>query len=201
MKRVSTFAILKSLLNPLPKKSLPKIALFALLLMATACEGRVAASGITLVTPLPPDGAVVTASPIAVAELVNGKLSGSAPYTLQFTQMYAGRSVRYGLTLSDYLKALDGQSVTMEGYMAPPLKSDLKFFVLTEVPMSLCPFCSSNADWPDNIIAVYMNSASVPPTVHPVKITGRLEIGSKVDDATGFVSMIRVYADKLEVLG
>ena len=84
MKRVSTFAILKSLLNPLLKKSLPKIALFALLLMATACEGRVAASGITLVTPLPPDGVVVTASPIAVAELVNGKLSGSTPCFLRF---------------------------------------------------------------------------------------------------------------------
>jgi hypothetical protein len=40
--------------------------------------------------------------------------------------------------------------------MAPPLKAEAAFFVLTEIPMSLCPFCSSDADWPDNIVVVYL---------------------------------------------
>lgn len=44
--------------------------------------------------------------------------------------------------------------MTISGYMAPPLTPTIRFFVLTEVPMSVCPFCSSDADWPDNIIVV-----------------------------------------------
>ena len=45
----------------------------------------------------------------------------------------------------------------MRGFMAPPLKAEAKFFVLTEIPMSICPFCSSDADWPDNIVVVYLD--------------------------------------------
>ena len=59
-----------------------------------------------------------------------------------------------GLVLSDKAASLEGSSVTMTGYMAPPLTPTIRFFVLTEVPMSVCPFCSSDADWPDNIIVV-----------------------------------------------
>lgn len=29
--------------------------------------------------------------------------------------------------------------------------------MLTEIPMALCPFCSSDADWPDNIVVVYLD--------------------------------------------
>lgn len=164
-----------------------------------------AVPGIYPATPLPPaidlaQPAPVTAPSAPLASATPSLLVGDPPYKLDFAQMYSGRSVRYGLTLSDYLKALDGQQVTMEGYMAPPLKIALDFFVLTEVPMSLCPFCSSNADWPDNIVLVYMNGQTVESTSSPIRVTGRLEVGSKVDDQTGFVSQVRIYADRMEVV-
>jgi hypothetical protein len=170
---------------------------FVLMLVVTACSGT-AATGITAVTPLPLTTPSLAAT--AVADASTAKLEGNPPYFLTFSQMYSGRSIREGLTMSDYLKALNGKQVQMEGYMAPPLKPALTFFVLTEVPMSLCPFCSSTADWPDNIILVYLNGMTTQPTVHPIRVTGRLEIGSQVDAETGFVSMVRMYADKMEVL-
>ena len=42
--------------------------------------------------------------------------------------------------------------------MAPPLKAEAAFFVLTREPVALCPFCQSDADWPDNILVVYLSS-------------------------------------------
>ena len=36
--------------------------------------------------------------------------------------------------------------------MAPPLKAEAAFLILTKEPVSLCPFCNSDQDWPDSII-------------------------------------------------
>ena len=111
-----------------------------------------------------------------------------AATSLGFDEMYSGW---FGgaLILSDKLKSLEGQDVTVTGYMAPPLTPTIRFFVLTEVPMSVCPFCSSDADWPDNIIVVKVDD---PVTALPydatISVTGPLEIGSESDEETGFVS-------------
>lgn len=43
--------------------------------------------------------------------------------------------------------------------MAPPLKAEAAFFVLTREPVALCPFCQSDTDWPDNILVVYLSSS------------------------------------------
>lgn len=89
----------------------------------------------------------------------------------------------------------------MTGFMAPPLTAKVNFFVLTRVAMSICPFCSTDADWPIDIVVVSMpKGKEVIPTEHQVKVTGTLSIGSQTDEATGFVSLIRIIADKVEVL-
>ena len=114
--------------------------------------------------------------------------------TLRFDEMYGGVS-SLGVELSEKLKSLDGQSVAMEGFMAPPLKPTLNFFVLTRVPMSICPFCSSDADWPWDIALVYLKkTATALPFDRPIRVEGRLELGTKVDEETGFVSLVRIYA-------
>ena len=35
--------------------------------------------------------------------------------------------------------ALEGKRIRVEGYMAPPLKAESTFFVLTKRPMAVCP--------------------------------------------------------------
>lgn len=92
-----------------------------------------------------------------------------------------------------------GRRVVMTGYMAPPVKPTFTYFVLTKVPLSVCPFCSSDADWPADIMAVMLTGREeARPTERPLRVTGRLELGSQTIPETGFVSQARIYAEKVE---
>ena len=111
---------------------------------------------------------------------------------LRFEDLYAGWSVQ-GLRFSDRAKALVGQSAVMEGFMAPPLRAEADFFVLTREPLSICPFCSSNADWPPDIVVAYLKREAQPTSPNAViEVTGILELGSWTDQVTGFVSQARL---------
>ena len=75
-------------------------------------------------------GLAVVAIVLALAAMglgLRGTPVGHAS-TLQFTEFYQGGGAR-GLILSDKLVALHGQRVVMAGFMAPPLKPALDFFV------------------------------------------------------------------------
>jgi hypothetical protein len=111
---------------------------------------------------------------------------------LLFDQLYKSFGVR-GYEFSGIALALNGKPVSMRGYMAPPLKPESRFFVLTHQPLALCPFCQSDADWPVDIVVIYLKSAT--PLIsagEPVMVSGRLEVGSWTDGETGFVSQIRI---------
>jgi len=122
----------------------------------------------------------------------------SGPVSLKFSELYSGGGAR-GLVFSDKLKGLAGQKVTMSGFMAPPLKPSLRFFVLTRQPMSICPFCSTDAEWPADIVLVLLpGGKEISPTQQAVRVTGVLRIGSQTDPETGFVSQVRIRADKVD---
>ncbi|HML23388.1 MAG TPA: hypothetical protein PKD09_17160 [Aggregatilinea sp.] len=124
----------------------------------------------------------------------------SFPVAMTFDEFYEKYDMRRGWILSDKLVSLDGREVVMEGYIAPPLKPKLDFFVLTQIPLAMCPFCSTDADWPDRIALVYLPEATLFNNRYPVRITGRMEVGSSVDASSGMVSLVRLYADEIEVL-
>lgn len=112
--------------------------------------------------------------------------------SLDFSDMYSGASSE-GLVFSDTLNSLNGSEVTMTGFMAPPLKPSINFFVLTETPMAVCPFCSTDADWPYNMVVVYVNgSVDALPYDQEVTVTGTLDLGSYMDGDTGFVSQVHL---------
>lgn len=113
--------------------------------------------------------------------------------------MYGRVTVR-GVQYSDKLRGLHNQPVQMRGYMAPPLKPDLDFFVLTREPLATCPFCTTAADWPPDIVLVIMPpNRPTTATTRPITVTGRLELGMKRDEETGFVSLVRIYAERVQV--
>ena len=119
---------------------------------------------------------------------------------LRFEEMYAGNSV-LGLTFSDKLKALSGSEVRIQGFMAPPLKADADFLVLTKEPVSLCPFCDSDQDWPDSIIVVKLSRRQdFVQANRLIEVTGLLETGSQTDEATGFVSLVRLVNARYKVV-
>ena len=119
---------------------------------------------------------------------------------LSFAEMYAARGV-LGLELAAKAKALAGSRVEILGYMAPPLKPEVPFFVLTRAPVALCPFCNSDADWPSDIVVVYPRSSERwTQDGLPVVVAGTLELGSKIDPQTGFVSLVRVVGAQVRAL-
>lgn len=127
-----------------------------------------------------------------LAALTAGTRRASAGQTLTFDELYSHQGV-FGLTFSDKVKGLAGKTVAMRGFMAPPLQAEADFFVLTEIPMSICPFCSSDADWPDNIVVVRLDRAQTFEQANAlIEVTGTLEVGSWTDPTTGFVSLLRI---------
>ena len=124
--------------------------------------------------------------------------AGTTPASLRFSEFYAGGGSR-GLVFSEKLKGLNNSSVVMSGFMAPPLRPALDFFVLTSRPLAICPFCDTDASWPADIVVVYLRAGqTTTATANPIQVTGRLELGSYTDEITGFVSQIRIYADRIE---
>jgi hypothetical protein len=97
------------------------------------------------------------------------------------------------LVFSPRTLALTGQPVEMLGYLAPPLKAESRFFVLSREPLALCPFCQSDADWPLDIVVVLLRrTMTLLPGGAKLLVRGRLETGSREDPETGFVSQLRI---------
>ena len=119
---------------------------------------------------------------------------------LGFDEIYAAQGV-LGMEFSDKLKALNGKKVRIKGFMAPPLKADSVFFVLTRQPVSLCPFCNSEADWPSDIIVAYMDDGQrFVQNNEAIAAEGILEVGSATDPQTGFVSLLRLTKTRISRL-
>ncbi|MEM7399668.1 MAG: hypothetical protein AAF354_12095 [Pseudomonadota bacterium] len=96
-------------------------------------------------------------------------------------------------SFSTRARTLNGERVEVFGFMAPPLKADSSFFVLTKMPMSVCPFCETEAEWPDNILAVYTKrKLDLMPYNVRIRVRGVLELGGLKDPDTGFVSRVRL---------
>ncbi|MEM1361921.1 MAG: hypothetical protein AAGF94_09435 [Pseudomonadota bacterium] len=108
--------------------------------------------------------------------------------TLKLRELYA----RTG-GFSNLAQELEGARIRVHGFMAPPLKADARFFVLTKMPMSVCPFCESAAEWPEDILAVYTKRAvDVIPFNVKIETAGILELGEFLDPQTGFLSLVRL---------
>jgi hypothetical protein len=135
---------------------------------------------------------------LATATIVHAQADKATE--INFDELYSTYGV-LGLTLSPKANSLVGKPVRVMGYMAPPLKAEAVFFVLMRAPASVCPFCSSDADWPADIMVVYpRQSGQKLHSAAPMAITGRLELGSKIDRETGFVSQVRIVDAELQKL-
>lgn len=114
--------------------------------------------------------------------------SAFAATPLAFTELYEREA-----QLSAAALGLTGAMVEMTGYMAPPLKAEAAFFVLTAAPMATCPFCETEAQWPDDIVLVLTSTlVTAVPFNRPIIVRGTLATGFEVDPETGFVSLIRI---------
>lgn len=139
--------------------------------------------------------------PLAVAAPVASAADAmSFDNLLTFDTLYKSVGV-LGIVYSDQAKSLRNKEVRMRGYMAPPLKPESKFFVMTREPVAVCPFCSSDAQWPVDIVVIYLRDALAPVNFsRRIEVTGTLEMGSWTDPQSGFVSQVRLVEAKVHKL-
>lgn len=129
----------------------------------------------------------LTGLALSASLAASGARAAAAP-TLKFRDMYSR-----GTQLSEAAEALVGQRISMLGYMAPPLKPEVKFFVLTKLPMATCPFCNDAADWPTDLVVAYADEPlQVYRYADALRVEGMFETGVFTDPDTGFVSLARL---------
>jgi hypothetical protein len=126
---------------------------------------------------------------------------GLAPFTARSAQAAERIAIAElwaaGSEFSQRAKELAGKAVELRGYMAPPLKPEVDFFVLTTLPMAVCPFCDNAAAWPEDIVLIFLDRpVRAIPYDRLISVTGTLQIGTATDAATGFVSRVRLHSSK-----
>ncbi len=103
------------------------------------------------------------------------------------------------LSFSTRAQSLKNSRIRISGFMAPPLKAESTFFVLTKMPMAVCPFCETEAEWPDDILAIYTKRINkIVPFNVPIIVNGVLKLGTHKDPETGFVSRVRLVDSSYE---
>ena len=129
-----------------------------------------------------------TLSALALPLAAAGPLRAAQEGPVKLRDLY-----RKGGGLSDLGQSLLGRRIEVDGFMAPPLRAESDFFVLTKMPMAVCPFCETSAQWPSDILAVYTKrTVEVIPFNVRIVAQGVLEDGEYRDPATGFLSLLRL---------
>ena len=81
----------------------------------------------------------------------------------------------------DYLKTLDGQKVTINGYMATASPVDGSFMFLMNLPYQSCPFCVPNTSELSNTMEIYpKNGENFEYTAQAIKVVGTLEVAEDI---------------------
>ena len=82
----------------------------------------------------------------------------------------------------DYLKTLDGQQVSINGYMATSSPVDGSFMFLMNMPYQSCPFCIPNTTELSNTMEIYPKSGdSFAYTAQAIKVVGKLVVAASKD--------------------
>jgi hypothetical protein len=100
-----------------------------------------------------------------------------------------------GMEYSAKARKLVGQRVRVDGFLAPHAGGrPAPFLVLASQPMGGCPHCLGALDLPgDSLVAYFGSTPGLAETGIPVAIEGVLDLGSRTDVQTGFVSTIRLF--------
>ena len=81
------------------------------------------------------------------------------------------------------IQKLKGKPVTITGYMATLSPLSGEYIYLMNLPYQSCPFCVPNTQQLANTMAVYAKKgAKFDYTDRPVRVTGRMELGSFTDE-------------------
>lgn len=93
---------------------------------------------------------------------------------------------------------LNGKTVQIKGFMGEVLSFDKHWFLLIPQPGAECPFDNGDETYWNKIMIVYVpDSIKLRYTSGPLLITGKLDVGIKLDES-GYKTMFRLYDASLE---
>ena len=82
----------------------------------------------------------------------------------------------------DYLKTINGQTVTISGYMATSSPVDGSFMFLMNLPYQSCPFCVPNTSQLSNTLEIYpQKGESFSYTAQAIQVVGTLVVSESED--------------------
>ena len=82
----------------------------------------------------------------------------------------------------DYLKSIDGKTVTINGYMATSSPVDGSFMFLMNLPYQSCPFCVPNTSQLSNTMEIYPKKGeSFSYTTQAIQVVGTLAVSESED--------------------
>lgn len=83
----------------------------------------------------------------------------------------------------DYLKTLNGQTVTINGYMATSSPVDGSFMFLMNLPYQSCPFCVPNTSQLSNTMEIYPKKGEAfSYTSQAIRVVGKLEVAENENE-------------------
>ena len=83
----------------------------------------------------------------------------------------------------DYLKTLNGTTVTISGYMATSSPVDGSFMFLMNLPYQSCPFCVPNTSQLSNTMEIYPKKGDAfPYTNQAIQVVGTLVVSESEDE-------------------
>ncbi|ASA24416.1 hypothetical protein [Paenibacillus donghaensis] len=88
---------------------------------------------------------------------------------------------------------LSGSEVTIKGFMGEVLSFEKNWFLLIPEPGAECPFDNGDETYWNKIMIVFVpDDVKLRYVSGPLQITGRLDVGIKIDDS-GYKTMFRLY--------
>lgn len=111
-------------------------------------------------------------------------------HTLEWSEFFDNEAQN---TPSDKFWDLQGETVTINGYMGEVLSFDKNWFLLIPAPGAECPFDNGDETYWNKIMMVFVPSDSkLRYTSNPIELKGSLDVGIKIDES-GYKTMFRIY--------
>ncbi|TDE85022.1 hypothetical protein [Deinococcus sp. S9] len=137
--------------------------------------------------------------------LLGGALASPTP--LRFDQFYSRVTIR-GPEFSPLARALNGQEVALEGYVAPGEEGEPpQLLVLTAQPLQECPYCMEAADWPNAVEGMWQHvlvelpaGVPLPAPQSRVRVVGRLLLGNRPAPLPNVATPLHLLAQRVTVL-
>lgn len=96
-------------------------------------------------------------------------------------------------TPSERFWDLSGSTVTIKGFMGEVLSFEKNWFLLIPEPGAECPFDNGDETYWNKIMIVFVpDDVKLRYKSEPLQITGRLDVGIKIDES-GYKTMFRLY--------